>query len=381
MTNPLSSRVFTVANGVVGASSYERCLARDLRLPESWMRDAIFSDPALVAEPCRAAGLPDEDWYPWAREFSVGVGSIDVLLLSSQGRVAIVETKLVGNPELRRQVLAQALDYLTDLPDAIERGLPAIPRDESGDPVADIEDIRESVQDRNVLVVIASDRMDARAVRLTTTLLGSNLTRPWDLVLIDLALFRHKDASMSWLIVPCVRGLVVAEVRQVVKVVVEGESPKARVEVVRYEAEDEERPARQRWNETQFFEQLKSRRVPQEIMDLALDLRDLASAYPESASLVWGTGRTGSMVFKRAGHGLVELYGSGQLRFRTGRFERGLGDEVGGDYLRTISELFPEGVQAKYVPAENTARNARALFGALSRAMERVDGPRESNVG
>jgi len=49
----------------------------------------------------------------WAREFRVGVGLIDVLLLSSQGRVAIVETKLASNPELRRQVLAQALDYLT----------------------------------------------------------------------------------------------------------------------------------------------------------------------------------------------------------------------------------------------------------------------------
>jgi len=45
------------------------------------------------------------------REVSLAAGAIDLLLLDAQGRVLIVETKLSRNPELRRQVVAQVLDY------------------------------------------------------------------------------------------------------------------------------------------------------------------------------------------------------------------------------------------------------------------------------
>jgi hypothetical protein len=67
---------------------------------EQWFRDTIFRDPALVTDACRAARLTNEIWRGWATEFAVSnadgdtIGSIDVLLISSSGRVGIVETKL-----------------------------------------------------------------------------------------------------------------------------------------------------------------------------------------------------------------------------------------------------------------------------------------------
>lgn len=61
---------------------YNAKLARDLGLNESWFRDAIAAYPDLVIAPCKQAGITDEDWYCWGREVSVGVGSIDVLLIS-----------------------------------------------------------------------------------------------------------------------------------------------------------------------------------------------------------------------------------------------------------------------------------------------------------
>src|SRR5688572_11763865 len=115
---PVSDQLFAFANRDTPSVAYERCSARDLGLAESWLRDAIFHAPELVIGPCRAAGLTDDEWYPWQREYRVEVGRIDVLLLSSQGRVAVVETKLAANPDLRRRVLAQALDYLTHLADS-----------------------------------------------------------------------------------------------------------------------------------------------------------------------------------------------------------------------------------------------------------------------
>ncbi len=46
-----------------------------------------------------------------AREAPTKAGPIDLLYLSNQGRVILVETKLHRNPESRREVLAQLLDY------------------------------------------------------------------------------------------------------------------------------------------------------------------------------------------------------------------------------------------------------------------------------
>lgn len=93
--------------------AYRRVFARDMGLPESWFRDAIHGDPDLVIGACREAGrvAADEVWLPWGTEVFVDAGPIDVLLLSSRGRIGIVETKLSYNPEKRRTVVAQVLDY------------------------------------------------------------------------------------------------------------------------------------------------------------------------------------------------------------------------------------------------------------------------------
>jgi hypothetical protein len=91
---------------------------------ESWFRDAIFDNPELLIGPCRAAGLTDDDWFRGERSSTRQLVPIDVLLVSSEGRVAVVETKLASSSELRRKVLAQALDYLTRLPTAFENAIP-----------------------------------------------------------------------------------------------------------------------------------------------------------------------------------------------------------------------------------------------------------------
>ncbi|HTE05822.1 MAG TPA: hypothetical protein VK824_06475, partial [Planctomycetota bacterium] len=80
--------------------------------PESWLRDRIAENPELVLGACRAFGFIDtgESWRLWDVELAIpGVGSVDVVLISSDGRVALVEVKLARNPENRRKVVAQLL--------------------------------------------------------------------------------------------------------------------------------------------------------------------------------------------------------------------------------------------------------------------------------
>ncbi len=376
MPKPLSDTLFTFQRDGAPSLALERCSARDLGLGESWFRDAIFATPELVIGPCRAAGVTDDDWYSWAREFRVEVGSIDVLLISSQGRVAIVETKLSTNPELRRRVLAQALDYLTHLSDALDASMPSIPIDANGDFVADVDDIQECVQQGDVLVIIVSDDVDPRVAKLSRSLIADNLVKEWDLALIDLALYRTPGAiSGEHLVVPHVRNLVWSEPRQVVRVVVQGERPSARIVVERVTREPEE-SGRQKWNEAQFFAALETKNVSLGVRELAAKLGELALQCPESVSLWWGTGSHGSMVLKRSGYSLIQINGSGEIRFRPSQFRGALGEDVAGKYRAALESLAPQdmGVRNPRLRSSEAARLAPQLYDLIERSLKLAQG-------
>lgn len=375
MSKALSDSIFTFRGGDRPKAGWERCNARDVGLPESWFRDSIFESPSIVIEACRAAGVTDDDWYPWAREFHVEVGPIDVLLVSSQGKVAIVETKLSHNPELRRKVLAQALDYLAHLADAFEESMPPIPVDANGIAVADVDDIRASVANSDVLLIIASDEVDPRVAKLSQSLIADNLINGWELVLVDMALFRPLGAGTSdYLVVPTIRNVVLAETRQVVRVIVEGETPRAHVRVER-DAPVSVESGRRSWNEAEFFAGLEERAAPAAVRQLAARVRELARANPETLELAWGSGRKGSMTLKRRGLGLIEIYTPGMVRFRPYKFERALGQEAADSYRSRLAQLAPSEMRTGYPrigPAE-AAAIADQLFALIQQAITAAD--------
>ena len=52
---------------------------------------------------------------PVCTELNTTVGPLDILMISPNGELTIVETKLWRNPEARRKVVAQILDYAKEL--------------------------------------------------------------------------------------------------------------------------------------------------------------------------------------------------------------------------------------------------------------------------
>jgi hypothetical protein len=62
-------------------------------------------------------------------------------------------------------------------------------------------------------------------------MLARHLTSEWDLAMVDLNVYRRQQQENELLVVPELLGTVQAELRQVVRVVVQGESVKARVVV------------------------------------------------------------------------------------------------------------------------------------------------------
>jgi hypothetical protein len=74
---------------------------------ETQLQEALKSNPEVIP----VSDLDLAEVVVVGRETVVPVGAIDLLLVDAEGRVIIVETKLSSNPQLRRQVVAQVLDY------------------------------------------------------------------------------------------------------------------------------------------------------------------------------------------------------------------------------------------------------------------------------
>lgn len=85
----------------------------DKDITEKWLQKQLDENPGL---------LPIDDissaWGPLVslgREIPLPVGYIDNLFVSPAGEVTVVEAKLWRNPEARRKVIGQILDYAAAL--------------------------------------------------------------------------------------------------------------------------------------------------------------------------------------------------------------------------------------------------------------------------
>ena len=80
---------------------------------ERALQNLLFAHPTLIPvgdiEPL-FAGL-----RPLARELPIGSGFLDLIFMNEEGYLTLVETKLWRNPEARRTVVAQIIDYASHL--------------------------------------------------------------------------------------------------------------------------------------------------------------------------------------------------------------------------------------------------------------------------
>lgn len=80
---------------------------------EDWLQKLIFENPNLLPlEEIEPAFL---DLIPLCRELSTPVGPLDLLFVNERGMLTLVECKLLKNPEGRREVVGQILDYAQEI--------------------------------------------------------------------------------------------------------------------------------------------------------------------------------------------------------------------------------------------------------------------------
>lgn len=81
---------------------------------EQRLRDLIYDNPTIM--PVQELDPDYGRLFTVARELNIpGVGFVDVLLADERGRLVVVECKLWRNPQARREVVGQILDYAREL--------------------------------------------------------------------------------------------------------------------------------------------------------------------------------------------------------------------------------------------------------------------------
>jgi hypothetical protein len=338
----LSPILFTTDfSNATTSQSHSFKTADEVGFKENWLQEAIANNPELVLAACRASGLTDERWLFWAKEVPGDAGNIDLLLVSESGRVGIVETKLAYNPGARREVVAQVLEYAINL-SSISR-LPPIPTID-GRPFVDEEDMRDRMREGDYLLIVAGDKLDSRAVKLSEALLGKHLLRAWDLALVEVAVFEPTADSgqKPHLLVPHIRGTIVPVRRQVVKIDIQGD--RTRVEVT------PATPAAigEGWDEEKFFNEVQTSRVTSPLRQFAEELRRLPDEYP-NVTLAFGRGAAPTLTLRKEGKSIVSLYllGSVSLTFNKPSFSQALGKQWGEYYQKKLEALFPEEMRKK----------------------------------
>jgi len=91
----------------------ERIPLTEKLFQEDWLQKLIYENPQIL--PVDNLEIGFTPLIPLGREISIKVGYIDNLFISPDGYITIVETKLWRNPEAKREVVGQIIDYAKEL--------------------------------------------------------------------------------------------------------------------------------------------------------------------------------------------------------------------------------------------------------------------------
>jgi hypothetical protein len=80
---------------------------------EAWLQRLIMRQPSLM--PVDQIEPAFSTLVPFCMELPMQCGFLDNLLLTPTGDIALVECKLWRNPEARREVIAQIIDYAKEI--------------------------------------------------------------------------------------------------------------------------------------------------------------------------------------------------------------------------------------------------------------------------
>lgn len=172
---------------------------------EAWVRDTLFDHPEII--PIDEIDSTFAPLVPLCKELRTDAGPIDAVFINERGRLTIVECKLWKNPQARREVVAQTLDYVSALSGwsyaDLQARVAAALRRQGNNPFAVvkkrvggqlresefIDSVSRSLREGRFLVLLAGDGIK-EGVQSLTELWNRNATKAFTFGVVEVAIYK-----------------------------------------------------------------------------------------------------------------------------------------------------------------------------------------------
>ena len=352
----MTDRQFTAPHLVSrnSATSLTRVPLLSKRFSEAWFQSLLFDNPSLL--PINELEPAFDGSVALARELPTEAGPVDIVYVNPRGFITLVETKLFRNPESRRQVVAQIVDYATAMSkwsyeafrDAVKRtGVrqddpirAAVEDDPDFDPGAFHDAVSRNLSRGRFLLIIAGDGIQEGVEHLADSLSRSPHLG-FTLALVELAVFSVPGSNSDVLVQP--RTL--ARTREITRAIVELRTGVNPADVAISLPLPGTEPGRQKITEQEFLEELGRTTSPACAASFTKFLRQLETlgielVYRDSAI---GFRWVDPLIEKRLTFGYVKA-NKGEVHFNFVRhFARkaGLNELPARRYMESVAALIP----------------------------------------
>ena len=224
---------------------------------EAWLQELLYKYPDAL--PIAELDESFSGMLPVCREMETTAGPLDVLYVTREGRLVILEAKLWRNPEARRKVIGQILDYAKELSrwnyETLDAAVRRARRSEDGDSAKGLmeivgfmahspeagkfhDSVTRSLRRGDFLLLIAGDGI-REGVGAITKFLDTHASLHFTFGLVEMAIFQMPDGTQ--LVQP--RVLAQSAIIKRFVVDVRGEGAEIREEGLEAAEEDESGPA------------------------------------------------------------------------------------------------------------------------------------------
>ena len=298
----------------------ERIPLNEKHFQENWLQKIIHKNPQILPIDDIESGFAP--LISLGREISTSVGYIDNLYISPNGYLTIVETKLWRNPEAKREVVGQIIDYAKELTtwtfsklnESIKVSNQLFNNNSKGiiDLIKEFDLIDENQEqiiidniDRNLkrgrlLLLIVGDGI-RESVEEMVDYLSNTPQIQFTLGLVELQVYKNPNTETDLIVIPNLITRTREITRAIIKIENNSQNNQVVVETDFKEEKQKTNYTRTTISEDDFFEQLKQN-TDSESVEFAKQI--LATSKERGFYIEWSTG---SFVAK-----LLDPNGSGQ---------------------------------------------------------------------
>lgn len=274
MNNRLNSSVFYMANpddvkDVQAAEVRKLTSYPDKnKFSEDWLQDVIFRNPLLL--PVQEIEPGFERIFPVCRELSLPSGFLDNLYVTDKGNLVLVECKLWRNPESRRKVLSQIMDYAKDFSeisyDELSKKINAANKTNDENPLFQIaQNIKEDIDEtqfvdsvsrnmrlgRNLLLIVGDGIQEG--LEKLAGFIQNNMALHFTMGLVEIGLYKLPSSSAMVIV-----SKVIAKTTIIERGILRIESGNAQIVLPEQNTASSVKPRAQSLTEEEFFENLGS---------------------------------------------------------------------------------------------------------------------------